>query len=88
MSFNEGLRVDLLVEGKLLLELKSTEKNASVHAKQLLTYLRLMKMPLGILMNFGMATFKEGVHRIANRHIDPPYYKDRVPGARAGRDAA
>jgi GxxExxY protein len=78
MVFNDGLRIDLLVEDKLLLELKSTEAHAPVHAKQLLTYLRLMKMPLGILMNFGMASFKEGVRRIANRHIDPPYYRDRA----------
>ncbi len=62
----EGFRADLLVEGMLLIELKSTENHAPVFAKQVLTYLRLMDLPLGLLMNFGAATFKEGVRRIAN----------------------
>jgi iron complex transport system substrate-binding protein len=61
-----AFRFDLLVEDKLLIEIKSTERHAPVHAKQLLTYLRLMKLPLGLLMNFGMATFKDGVQRLAN----------------------
>lgn len=61
-----AFRADLLVEGCLLIELKSAEKHAPVHAKQVLTYLRLMGLPLGLLMNFGLATFKEGVHRLAN----------------------
>lgn len=58
----------LLVEDKLLIEIKSAERHAPVHAKQLLTYLRLMKLPLGLLMNFGLATFKDGIHRLANNH--------------------
>ncbi len=63
-----GFRIDLLVEDKLLIEIKSTERHAPVHAKQLLTYLRLMDLRLGLLMNFGMATFKEGIHRMANNY--------------------
>jgi iron complex transport system substrate-binding protein len=63
---DEGFRVDLLVEGKLLIELKSVERTAPVHGKQVLTYLRLMDLPLGLLINFGAATFKEGVKRVAN----------------------
>jgi GxxExxY protein len=63
-----AFRADLIINGKLLIEVKSTEQHAAVHAKQLLTYLRLMQMPLGILMNFGTATFKEGVRRIANNY--------------------
>jgi GxxExxY protein len=70
MHFDEGLRVDLLVEGRLVVELKSVENFAPVHAKQLLTYLRLMHLPLGLLINFGAATFKEGVKRIVNDHRD------------------
>ena len=70
MHFNEGLRVDLLVEGCLVLELKSVENLAPVHPKQLLTYLRLLKLPLGLLINFGAATFKDGVKRIVNNHSD------------------
>jgi iron complex transport system substrate-binding protein len=64
-----AFRADLLVEGCLLIELKSTEAHARVHAKQLLTYLRLMKLPLGLLINFGAASYKEGVRRIANDYF-------------------
>jgi GxxExxY protein len=63
---DEAFRADLLVEGKLLIELKSVERTAPVHGKQVLTYLRLMDLPLGLLMNFGAATFREGVKRVAN----------------------
>ena len=67
---DEGFRADLLVEGRLLIELKSCERLAPVHGKQVLTYLRLMELPLGLLMNFGAATFREGIKRVANNH-DP-----------------
>ncbi len=70
MRFDTGLRVDLIVEDCLLVELKSVEKLAPVHAKQLITYLRLLDLPLGILINFGAPTFKQGVRRIANNHHD------------------
>ncbi len=63
---DEGFRADIIVENQILIELKSTERYAPVHAKQVITYLRLMDLPLGFLMNFGAATFKEGVKRIAN----------------------
>ena len=66
----EGFRADLLVEDKLLIELKSTERHMPVHAKQVLTYLRLMDLPLGLLMNFGAPTFKMGCRRIVNNHTD------------------
>lgn len=62
-------KIDLLVEGRLIVELKSTERNAPVHAKQLPTYLRLMRLPLGLLMNFGQPTFKGGLQRVANDHF-------------------
>ncbi|MBO9498562.1 MAG: GxxExxY protein [Novosphingobium sp.] len=64
-----GFRFDLLVEDKLLIEIKSTERHAPVHAKQLLTYLRLMDLRLGLLMNFGLATFKEGTRRLVNGYV-------------------
>ena len=70
MHFDEGLRVDLLVDGCLVVELKSVEILAPVHAKQLLTYLRLLHLPIGLLINFGAATFKEGVKRVVNNHKD------------------
>ncbi len=64
----EGFRADILIENSLIIELKSLEKISAVHGKQLLTYLRLMKLPVGLLINFGAPTFKEGVKRIVNNH--------------------
>ena len=64
--FNEGFRADLLVEERVVVELKSVEKLAPVHSKQLLTYLRLMHLPVGLLINFGAPTLREGLHRIVN----------------------
>ena len=66
LTFDEGFRADLLVEDTLLVELKSVENLAAVHSKQVLTYLRLLKLPLGLLINFGAPTFKEGCKRIVN----------------------
>ena len=65
----EAFRADLVVENQILIELKSTERYVPVHAKQVITYLRLMDLPLGFLMNFGAATFKEGVKRLANNYF-------------------
>jgi len=65
--FDEGFRTDLIVESRVIVELKSVEKLAPVHSKQLLTYLRLMNLPVGLLINFGAATLKEGLHRIVNK---------------------
>lgn len=70
IRFDEGLRVDLLVEDCLLVELKSVETLAPVHGKQLLTYLRLLELPVGLLINFGAPTFKQGVKRVVNKHHD------------------
>ena len=66
MQFDEGFRADIIVEDGLLIELKSVETLAPVHSKQVLTYLRLLNLPLGLLLNFGAATFKEGCKRIVN----------------------
>lgn len=68
MIFDEGFRIDLLVDNQVVVELKSIEKLAPVHSKQLLTYLKLMRHPVGLLMNFGAATMKEGLHRIVNNY--------------------
>lgn len=70
IRIENAFRADLLVENRLLIEIKSVEQIIPVHAKQVLTYLRLMNLPLGLLMNFGAATFKEGVRRLANNHDD------------------
>jgi len=61
-----GFRADLIVEDKVIIELKSVEELAPVHYKQLLTYLRLTHKHLGLLINFGDAYFKRGVKRVAN----------------------
>ncbi len=66
MQFDEGFRIDLLVEGRVIVELKSLEKLAPVHSKQLLTYLRLMNLQVGLLINFGAYTLKEGLRRVVN----------------------
>jgi GxxExxY protein len=66
MAFEEGLRLDLFVEQCVIVELKSVENLNPVHKKQLLTYLRLSGRSVGLLINFGASTLKEGLHRIVN----------------------
>ena len=79
LRFDEGFRADLLVEGKLLVEIKSVENLSPVHGKQVLTYLRLLKLPLGFLINFGSPIFKNGIKRIVNDHSD--FASSRAPGS-------
>lgn len=66
LRFDEVFRADLIVGDVLLIELKSVSQLSPVHSKQVLTYLRLPNLPLGLLINYGAATFKEGVKRIVN----------------------
>jgi GxxExxY protein len=66
LTLPDAFRADLLVEGRLLLELKSVEKLTNLHAMQLLTYLRLTNLPLGLLLNFNTELFKHGIKRIMN----------------------
>jgi iron complex transport system substrate-binding protein len=68
MEFVDGFRVDLLVDGRVVVELKSVEKSNPAHPKQVLTYLRLMHLEVGLLINFGSSTLKEGLQRIVNDH--------------------
>jgi len=63
-KFDEGFRADLIVEGKVIIELKSVEKVHPAHKKQVLTYLRLTGMTLGYLLNFGDTLMKDGITRI------------------------
>jgi len=67
IEFDEGFRADLVVNEKVIKELKSIEKVAPVHKKQLLTYLKLADKRLGLLINFGEALIKNGITRIVNR---------------------
>jgi GxxExxY protein len=66
IKFEEGFRADLVVEDKVIIELKSLEQVQPVHKKQLLTYLRLAGMRLGLLINFGTSLLKDGITRVAN----------------------
>ena len=66
--FPAAFRIDLLVDERLVVEIKSVERLLPVHGKQLLTYLRLTKQPVGLLINFGGETLKEGVRRVVNNH--------------------
>ncbi len=66
MKFDEGFRADLVVEGKVIAELKSVESVSKAHKKQILTYLRLSGLKLGFLLNFGAAVMKEGITRTVN----------------------
>ena len=66
LRFDEGFRADLVVGGKVIVELKCVERLGNVHKKQLLTYLRLTDMKLGYLLNFGEALIKNGITRTVN----------------------
>ena len=66
MKFEMGFRADLMVNRRFIVELKSVEKLAPVHAKQLLTYLKLTGLRLGLLINFGEDLLKNGIKRLAN----------------------
>jgi GxxExxY protein len=67
--YDDAFRYDLLLDDILLVEIKSLEKLGPVHRKQVLTYIRLMNLPFGLLLNFGCAMFKDGMQRVKNdRH--------------------
>ncbi|HEY5338675.1 MAG TPA: GxxExxY protein [Rhizomicrobium sp.] len=70
LEFRDVCRIDLLVESRVVVELKSVERLAPVHPKQLLTYLRLMNLPVGLLINFGAPTLKEGLQRVVNNQMN------------------
>lgn len=66
IKIGEGFRADVIVEERVLLELKSIARLSDAHLKQLLTYLRFADLRVGLLMNFGAPTFKEGLKRVVN----------------------
>jgi GxxExxY protein len=66
VTFNEGFRADIIVDDKVVLELKSVEKTTAAHRKQIQTYLRLSGRKLGFLLNFGEALMKNGITRAVN----------------------
>lgn len=70
LHFQAAFRIDLMVDCRLIVEIKSVEQLQKVHAKQLLTYLRLTRQPVGLILNFGGETMKEGIRRLVNNHTD------------------
>ena len=66
VNLGAGLRLDLLVEDSIIIELKSVEELKPVHYKQLLTYLKLMDKRIGLLINFNVYDFREGIKRVIN----------------------
>ncbi|MFQ5328416.1 MAG: GxxExxY protein [Thermodesulfobacteriota bacterium] len=70
VKLNEGFRADIIVENKVILELKSVERATKAHKKQVLTYLRLTGMKLGYLLNFGEELMKNGISRILNGEVE------------------
>jgi GxxExxY protein len=80
VRFEAAFRADLVVDQRVLVEVKSVERLIPVHSKQLLTYLRLMKQPVGLLINFGGETLKEGVKRVVNSYNPsaPPLSSPRL----------
>ena len=67
--FEEGFRADMIVQGKVIVELKSVEKVCAAHKKQLLTYLKLTGLRLGYLLNFGDALMRNGITRTINGQL-------------------
>jgi GxxExxY protein len=82
VRIDTGFRADLVVEDRVIVEIKSVESLAPVHYKQLLTYLRLADKRLGLLINFNVPLIKDGIHRVVNGlpeedHAKSPSRKDR-----------
>jgi GxxExxY protein len=65
-AFEAAFKIDILVDDRLILEIKSVERLGKAHARQLLTYLRIFKQPVGLLLNFSEATMKDGIRRMVN----------------------
>ncbi|NLR82834.1 GxxExxY protein [Chitinophaga eiseniae] len=64
---DKAFRVDLIIENKVIIEIKSVEELKDMHYKQLFTYLKLTNLKLGLLVNFNVALIKTGIHRIVNK---------------------
>jgi iron complex transport system substrate-binding protein len=67
-AFGAAFKIDILVERQLIVEVKSVETLTALHSRQLTTYLRLTKQPVGLLMNFSASTMKEGIKRVVNNY--------------------
>ena len=78
-KIDDGLKVDILVEGLVVLELKSVQELAPVHEAQLLTYLKLTGAPIGLLINFNVANVSKGIRRLLNKEHQLVDRFDPVP---------
>ncbi len=67
--FPNAFKIDLLIDRTLVIEVKATEQSGALHARQLLTYLRLMRLPTGLVINFNVTMLKDGIKRVANSHL-------------------
>lgn len=72
LEIDEGYRMDILVEGRIILELKAVDRLNDIHTAQLLTYLKLSGCQLGYLMNFNVKLLKDGLKRIVNDYAESP----------------
>lgn len=68
LHFEAAFRVDILVNDSLVVEIKAVEQFGKAHAKQVLTYLRILQQPVGLLLNFSGSTMKEGIRRVVNNY--------------------
>src|SRR6516162_65633 len=79
LEFDEAFRADLLVEDKLLIELKASEANHPVYYRQVVSYLKLSRMRFGLLINFGSEHLKDGIRRVANTYPAQPRSHPLLP---------
>jgi iron complex transport system substrate-binding protein len=70
-TLDHAFRIDLLVDGRVLIEVKCSERPARVHARQLLTYLRIMRLPVGLVTNFGLDRMIDGINRVTTERFVP-----------------
>lgn len=70
-SIDQAFRIDMLVDRKVVIEVKASEHHSAMYRRQLLTYLRFTRLEVGLVLNFGLATMKEGIDRVANSYKIP-----------------
>jgi iron complex transport system substrate-binding protein len=68
---DQAFRIDLLVDRVVVVEVKASERHSSMYRRQLLTYLRFTRLEVGLVLNFGLATMKDGIDRVLNQHVVP-----------------